>query len=176
MRKRSNFTPMNRFHEIIDHYGLKLMEVGVNHLRIFSEGRKLFDYYPLRMKLFDYRQWQQLTYPSLLDGTDNGKRNLTASSKDCWYHRNKLESMKENNNTPLVWNNIPEWAIFALEYGIEEELFLTDEDKDLITRFIGENFPNGYTMSVDWEAYREFDAYPAFGKPCKTYEVTFITA
>lgn len=52
MRKRSNFTPMNRFHEIIDHYGLKLMEVGVNHLRIFSEGRKLFDYYPLRMKLF----------------------------------------------------------------------------------------------------------------------------
>ena len=56
--------------------------------------------------------------------------------------------MKENNNTPLVWNNIPEWAIFALEYGIEEELFLTDEDKD----------------------------YPAFGKPCKTYEVTFITA
>lgn len=62
--------------------------------------------------------------------------------------------MKENNNTPLVWNNIPEWAIFALEYGIEEELFLTDEDKDLITRFIGENFPNGYTMSVDWEAYK----------------------
>lgn len=39
--ERSNFTPMNRFHEIIDHYGLKLMEVGVNHLRIFSEGRKL---------------------------------------------------------------------------------------------------------------------------------------
>ena len=25
-------------------------------------------------------------------------------------------------------NNIPEWAIFALEYGIEEELFLTDEE------------------------------------------------
>lgn len=137
MRKRSNFTPMNRFHEIIDHYGLKLMEVGVNHLRIFSEGRKLFDYYPLRMKLFDYRQWQQLTYPSLLNGTDKWETELD---------------------------------------GIEEELFLTDEDKDLITRFIGENFPNGYTMSVDWEAYREFDAYPAFGKPCKTYEVTFITA
>ena len=167
MRKRSNFTPMNRFHEIIDHYGLKLMEVGVNHLRIFSEGRKLFDYYPLRMKLFDYRQWQQLTYPSFLNGTDKWETELDG---------NKLESMKENNNMPLVWNNIPEWAIFALEYGIEEELFLTDEDKNLITRFIGENFPNGYTMSVDWEAYREFDAYPAFGKPCKTYEVTFITA
>ena len=69
MRKRSNFTPMNRFHEIIDNYGLKLMEVGVNPLRIFSEGRKLYDNYPLRMKLFDYRQWQQLTYPSHLNGT-----------------------------------------------------------------------------------------------------------
>ena len=76
MRKRSNFTPMNRLHEIIDLYGLKLMEVGVNHLRIFSEGRKLFDYYPLRMKLFDYRQWQQLTYPSLLNGTDKWETEL----------------------------------------------------------------------------------------------------
>ena len=76
MGKRSNFTPMNRFHEIIDHYGLKLTEEGVNHLRIFSEGRKLFDYYPLRMKLFDYRQWQQLTYPSLLDGTDKWETEL----------------------------------------------------------------------------------------------------
>ncbi len=105
-----------------------------------------------------------------------GNGTWTASSKTAGITRNKLESMKENNNMPLVWDNIPEWAIFALEYGIEEELFLTDEDKNLITRFIGENFPNGYTMSVDWEACREFDAYPAFGKPCKTYEVTFITA
>ena len=36
--------------------------------------------------------------------------------------------MKDSNYTTLVWDNIPEWAIFALEYGIEEELFLTDED------------------------------------------------
>ena len=27
MKKRSNFTPMKRFHEILDNYGLKLMEV-----------------------------------------------------------------------------------------------------------------------------------------------------
>ena len=32
---RSNFTPMKRFHEILDNYGLKLMEVGTNHLRVF---------------------------------------------------------------------------------------------------------------------------------------------
>ena len=24
----------------------------------------MFDYYPLRMKLFDYHNWYQLTYPS----------------------------------------------------------------------------------------------------------------
>ena len=53
---------------------------------------------------------------------------------------------------------------------------LTDEDKDLITRFITENFPNGYTMSVDWESYKEFDCYPAFGKPCKTYTVKFCNS
>ena len=81
--------------------------------------------------------------------------------------------MDDNKKETLVWDNIPEWAIFSLEYGIEEELFLTDEDKDLITRFITEYFPNGYTMSVDWESYKEFDCYPAFGKPCKTYTVKF---
>lgn len=81
--------------------------------------------------------------------------------------------MDDNKKETFVWDNIPEWAIFSLEYGIEEELFLTDEDKDLITLFITENFPNGYTMSVDWESYKEFDCYPAFGKPCKTYTVKF---
>ena len=55
------------------------------------------------------------------------------------------------------------------------ELFLSDEDKKMITKFIAENFPNGYTMSVDWESYKEFDTNPAFGKACKTYKVTFIT-
>lgn len=81
--------------------------------------------------------------------------------------------MDDNKKETFVWDNIPEWAVFSLEYGIEEELFLTDEDKDLITQFITENFPNGYTMSVDWESYKEFDCYPAFGKPCKTYTVKF---
>lgn len=63
---RSNFTPMKRFYEIIGHYGLRLMEVGTNHLRVFSGDRKLFD----------YRQWQQLTYPSLIEGTDKWETEL----------------------------------------------------------------------------------------------------
>ena len=37
--------------------------------------------------------------------------------------------MNGNNSKTLVWDNIPEWAIFALEYGTREELFLSDEDK-----------------------------------------------
>lgn len=53
---------------------------------------------------------------------------------------------------------------FSLEYGTREELFLSDEDKEMITRFIAENFPDGYTMSVDWESYKEFDTNPALGK------------
>lgn len=82
--------------------------------------------------------------------------------------------MNDNNSKTLIWDNIPEWAIFALEYGIGEELFLTDEDLKMISGFIAENFPNGYTMSVDRKAYKEFDSHPAFGKPCKTYKVSFV--
>ncbi|WP_462341775.1 hypothetical protein [Phocaeicola plebeius] len=63
MKKRSNFTPMERFQKIIIGHGLNAMNVGINHIRIFKDGRKLFDYYPLRMKLFDYHGWHQLTYP-----------------------------------------------------------------------------------------------------------------
>lgn len=60
---RSNFTPMERFKEILSRNGLKMMEVGTNHIRIFKDGKKIFDYYPLRMKLFNYYEWRQLTYP-----------------------------------------------------------------------------------------------------------------
>lgn len=60
---RSNFTPMERFREIISAHGLRMMEIGTNHIRVFKDGKKLFDYYPLRMKLFDYHIWRQLTYP-----------------------------------------------------------------------------------------------------------------
>ena len=67
---------MERFHEILNGHGLQSMNVGTNHIRIFRDGRKMFDYYPLRMKLFDYRQWQQLTYPSLLNGTDKWETEL----------------------------------------------------------------------------------------------------
>ena len=76
--------------------------------------------------------------------------------------------MSEDRRETIVWDNIPEWALYALEYGMDEDLFITDEDREMVTGFITENFP------VDWESYSEFDRYPAFGKPCKTYKVTFV--
>lgn len=71
MKKRSNFTPMERFHEILVGHSLNAMNVGINHIRVFLEGKKLVDYYPLRMKLVDYHNWHQLTYPSF--GNDDTK-------------------------------------------------------------------------------------------------------
>ena len=55
------------------------------------------------------------------------------------------------------WDNIPEWAIYALEYGTEEDGSLN------------------YRMNVDWDACNEFDRYPAFGEPCKTCKVLFVS-
>ena len=75
--------------------------------------------------------------------------------------------MSEDRRETIVWDNIPEWALYALEYGIYEDLFITDEDREMVNGFITENFPKGYVMSVDWESYSKFDCYPAFGKPCK---------
>ncbi len=78
MKRRSNFTPMERFHEILAGHGLNAMNVGINHIRVFLEGKKLFDYYPLRMKLFDYHNWHQLTYPSFGNGESKWENELTS--------------------------------------------------------------------------------------------------
>lgn len=73
----------------------------------------------------------------------------------------------------VTFDNIPEWAIYALEYGNECGT-LTEEDIALINAFVRENFPNGYYMSVKWDNYNAFTTHPAFGKPCGTYEVEFL--
>lgn len=75
----------------------------------------------------------------------------------------------------VTFDNIPEWAIYALEYGGDECGALTEEDIALINAFVLENFPNGYVMDVKWDSYSEFTTHPAFGKACGTYEVDFIT-
>ena len=69
--------------------------------------------------------------------------------------------------------DIPEWALYALEYGVNENGSLTEEDERLVNEFIEQNFPKGYYMSIDWTDYNEFDTHPAFGKACKTYKAKF---
>lgn len=47
-------------------YKLKSSNIGEyegKHIRVFHNDKKLFDYYPCRMKLFDYHSWHQLSYP-----------------------------------------------------------------------------------------------------------------
>lgn len=74
----------------------------------------------------------------------------------------------------ITFNNIPEWAIYALEYGGDECGALSEEDIAQVNAFVQENFPNGYYMSVKWEEYNYFNPHPAFGKACGTYEVDFM--
>lgn len=70
--------------------------------------------------------------------------------------------------------NIPEWAIYALQYGTNECDYLSDKEVYQINNFIDEYNLNGQTMYVDWSTYNEFDIKPVFGKPCKTYKVDFV--
>jgi len=69
--------------------------------------------------------------------------------------------------------DIPEWAIYFLEYW--ESDGLTEEEVDMITDFVEDKFPLGYTMDVHFDDYRDLDFYPAFGQACKTVKVDFYS-
>ena len=74
---KCNFTPMDKFYQILDYYGLSYTDIKKNHIRVFYGNKKMFDYYPLRMKLFDYHEWHQLTYPFVKDKEDEWEIELT---------------------------------------------------------------------------------------------------
>lgn len=71
------------------------------------------------------------------------------------------------------FTDIPEWAIYALEYGTNEDPSLTKEDEKQINDFVSENFPFGYCMEVDWHSYTSFCTNPRFGLATGTYTVNF---
>ena len=62
--QRTCKTPIGHLKDLMTRNGLKMTEIGTNHLRIFRKGKKLFEYYPVSMKLFDYKEWHQLIYPT----------------------------------------------------------------------------------------------------------------
>ena len=68
--------------------------------------------------------------------------------------------------------DIPEWALYALEYGVDEDGSLDEDDRRLILDF-QKRFPKGYFMVIDWCDYSEFNTRPEFGLACKTYKVKF---
>ena len=71
--------------------------------------------------------------------------------------------------------DIPEWAIYPLEYGIENTSGLIEEDITDFNEFIA-NFPNGYITDIKWHDSTEFDCFPSIGHyPCKTFKVDFYT-
>lgn len=70
-----------------------------------------------------------------------------------------------------TYTNIPEWAIYALEYGVNEDQTLNDEERKMVLDFQA-LFDKGYVMVVNWDS-RGFSAFPEFGLACDTYEVDF---
>lgn len=77
--------------------------------------------------------------------------------------------MKSGKFKKTKYNNIPEWALCALEFGMYDNL---TEDEIAMVKDFQSQFKHGYVMEVDWDT-RGFSSYPDFGKPCDTYEVTF---
>lgn len=64
---------MDKFYQILDYYGLSYTEIKKNHIRVFYGNNKMFDYYPLRMKLFDYHE----CYPFVKGKEDEWEVELT---------------------------------------------------------------------------------------------------
>ena len=44
--------------------------------------------------------------------------------------------MDDAKNQSKVWDNIPSWAIYALEYGIEEDPILEADEEEMIIKFL----------------------------------------
>ena len=70
------------------------------------------------------------------------------------------------------YSDIPEWAINALEYGVDGINNLTENEIEMVKEFQSK-FKRGYIMEVDWDSLH-FGYYPEFGLPCDTYEVSFF--
>lgn len=74
----------------------------------------------------------------------------------------------------ITFENIPVWALYALEYCTNEDGSLSDEDCALVNDFANTNFPRGYTMDIHWNT-QGFSYYPSFGLPCDVVTVDFYT-
>lgn len=79
-------------------------------------------------------------------------------------------------NLLFLDNCFEELSVNNVFYKIPKvNIVLNEKERAMIEKFVGTHFPKGYTMSVNWDACNEFDRYPAFGEPCKTCKVLFVS-
>ena len=57
---------------------------------------------------------------------------------------------------------IPEWSLPYIINGDAEGL--TDKEKEIVDKFLDENFPDGFIPEVKEGTEKEFNTYPAFGE------------
>ncbi len=74
-------------------------------------------------------------------------------------HENKE---KEQSIQDLGTFEIPEWSLPYIINGDAEGL--TDKEKDIVDKFLDENFPEGFIPEVKEGTEKEFNTYPAFGE------------
>ena len=69
---------------------------------------------------------------------------------------------KEQSIQDLGTFEIPEWSLPYIINGDAEGL--TDKEKDIVDKFLDENFPDGFIPEVKEGTEKEFNTYPAFGE------------
>ncbi len=69
---------------------------------------------------------------------------------------------KEQSIHDLGTFEIPEWSLPYIINGDAEGL--TDKEKEIVDKFLDENFPDGFIPEVKEGTEKEFNTYPAFGE------------
>ena len=71
-------------------------------------------------------------------------------------------SMEDAGKERTVTFEIPEWSLPYILNG--DAGGLTDNEKEIVDKFLDENFPDGFIPEVKEGTEKEFNTYPAFGE------------
>ena len=71
-------------------------------------------------------------------------------------------SMEDTGKERTVTFEIPEWSLPYILNGYAGGL--TDNEKEIVDKFLDENFPDGFIPEVKEGTEKEFNTYPAFGE------------
>ena len=68
---------------------------------------------------------------------------------------------------------IPTWALYALEYGMDEDATLSDEDRSDLDAFLAGMEARHLRYVAAYTENDGFTPYPLFGLACDTFTGTF---